>query len=309
MLKPNLFHTLRSKKRNGEKQRALVAGWFSYPDKKATFGDEKAKDVVCEWLSNMGIPFDVAGNKENRVAGVNINEIDPKHYTIFIFVCGPWQLNKSILGNFQHCIKVGINLSISNIADHGFDYLLPRDTPSIANPDIVFAAQTSMVPVCGVIFVHPQPMYGDRQRHSLVQKIITEYVETKNIVPLYLDTLLVNNHANLRDFTQFETLLKRVDFVISTRLHGMVFSLKNEIPVIAIDPIAGGAKVTAQANALGWPLLINGEDLTFEKLDNAVRKCLDKSLSKEIAQCRTNASSAVFRIRDEFIDILSSKIS
>ena len=143
-----------------QKQRAIVAGWFSYADRKATFGDIKARDVVCEWLSDANIPFDVAGDQSYQIDGVDINKVSPKAYTIFIFVCGPWQLQKPILERFQHCMKIGVNLSITNEGNEGFDYLIPRDSPSARNPDIVFAAKTSLVPVMGIVLVHSQPMYG-----------------------------------------------------------------------------------------------------------------------------------------------------
>jgi len=38
-------------------------------------------------------------------------------------------------------------------------------------------------------------------------------------------------------------------------LHGLVLALKNGIPVLAVDPVAGGAKVAAQAAAWDWPVL------------------------------------------------------
>ena len=46
---------------------------------------------------------------------------------------------------------------------------------------------------------------------------------------------------------QVESLLRRLDAVVSSRLHGMVLALKNGVPVVALDPVDGGAKVAAQA--------------------------------------------------------------
>jgi len=44
--------------------------------------------------------------------------------------------------------------------------------------------------------------------------------------------------------------------VVTTRLHGLVLGLKQGVPVLAVDPVAGGAKVAAQAAAWGWPVLL-----------------------------------------------------
>lgn len=46
----------------------------------------------------------------------------------------------------------------------------------------------------------------------------------------------------------------RMDAVVTTRLHGMVFALKN-VPALAVDPIRGGAKILRQAEAIGWPVV------------------------------------------------------
>ncbi|MGY1653002.1 hypothetical protein [Geodermatophilus sp. SYSU D01119] len=43
------------------------------------------------------------------------------------------------------------------------------------------------------------------------------------------------------------------------RLHGRVLGLEAGRPVVACDPIAGGAEVTRQAGALGRPLVVPAE--------------------------------------------------
>ena len=40
--------------------KALVAGWFSFPEMGATAGDVLVRDVVCGWLDEAGCPYDVA---------------------------------------------------------------------------------------------------------------------------------------------------------------------------------------------------------------------------------------------------------
>src|SRR3712207_4623564 len=60
------------------------------------------------------------------------------------------------------------------------------------------------------------------------------------------------------------TTLFRSDVVVSMRLHALVLGLKHGRPVVACDPIAGGAKVTSQAEALDWPLVVPAEELTAQ---------------------------------------------
>jgi hypothetical protein len=45
--------------------KAIVAGWFSFQNRKATFGDVEAMRVVTSWLEEIKLPYDVAGNLQN----------------------------------------------------------------------------------------------------------------------------------------------------------------------------------------------------------------------------------------------------
>jgi len=55
-----------------------------------------------------------------------------------------------------------------------------------------------------------------------------------------IDTSLLDNSGGLRTSGEVESLIAKMDLVITTRLHGTVLAIKNGIPVIPIDPIAGG---------------------------------------------------------------------
>jgi hypothetical protein len=66
------------------------------------------------------------------------------------------------------------------------------------------------------------------------------------------------------------------------RLHALVLGLEHGRPVIACDPIAGGAKVSSQAAALDWPLVLAAEELTAEVLDAALDRCLSGILGEHV---------------------------
>ena len=99
----------------------------------------------------------------------------------------------------------------------------------------------------GLFIVHEQPEYGERQAHDYVNQIIADFFESSELDYLTLDTLHVDNHTSTPTLGQLEAVLRRVDVVITTRLHGMVLSLRVGVPCVAIDPIAGGGKVRSQA--------------------------------------------------------------
>ena len=260
--------------------------------------------VVMDWLEEAGIAFDVACHPQNGFNGLDLDTLNPKPYTLFIFVCGPWSGHKPLLERFAHCTRIGIDLSVKS-KDHGFDILIPRNFFDVQNPDLVLASKRPGLPLAGIARVHPQPAYGDRQRHQRTGEVLDRYLAKNEVSAFPLDTLWHKNPTLVRSATQFESLIQRCDVVISTRLHGMVFALKNGTPVVAIDPIAGGSKVTAQALALEWPLIFSGEDVTEEQIQEAVRKCLNGSMDKTIQTVQSTASENLKRIKESFLQELS----
>jgi polysaccharide pyruvyl transferase WcaK-like protein len=59
---------------------------------------------------------------------------------------------------------------------------------------------------------------------------------------------------------------------MTTRLHGMVLGLKNGVPVIAVDAVSGGDKVTRQAKVLQWPEVFAAD--TVSDVELALDRCL-----------------------------------
>ncbi|MCG2786698.1 MAG: polysaccharide pyruvyl transferase family protein [Anaerolineae bacterium] len=289
-------------------RRALVTGHFSIPGGGGTFGDIEAQEKVCEWLSEAGIPFDVASNFEDGIDGVRLEQVNPADYAIFVFVCGPWYPERSIpallLQRFGHCLKIGVNLTVAEPGLAGFDFLLARDNPNEIRADIAFGRKAEALPVVGVLLVERQAAYGSRQRHLYVRQIFEEYLKTAQVVPIWLDTIIYGNKVGLQSARQFESLLRKVDVLITNRLHGLVLGLKNAVPVVAVDSIAGGGKVTAQAKALGWPVLIPVEELDVEKLAETVQMCFERGLAPELEQTHQQGLASIDRTRAEFEKIL-----
>ena len=291
---------------NGQ-ELALVAGWFSYKNNQATFGDTEAMHVVTGWLDEANISYDIACHPVNGTDGLDINALDPTIYTLFIFVCGPWgRGSNKILERFSHCRKIGVDLTLGKHAylHHGFDVVLARDMPGTLNPDLVFAAKVPTLPLVGIAQVHAQKMYGNRQRHQRVEAAINEYLSRGEVTSIILDTLHYENPVKIENAVQYENLVSRLDAVISTRLHGMVFALKRGVPVVAIDAIAGGAKVTAQANAVGWPLVLNGDTVDADQISASVKQCLNGSMKDTVARADSYARERLQQVKTEFLGAL-----
>ena len=291
-------------------QLALVAGWFSYKGACATFGDTEAMHVVTRWLDEVNIPYHIACHKVNGTDGLDINTLDPTPYSMFIFVCGPWRDDsRKILEKFEHCYKIGIDLSLEDPVhlQHGFDIILARDMPQQHNPDLAFASHVPTLPLIGIAQVHPQVMYGNRQRHKQVAKAISEYLSRGEVAYVTLDTLHRDNPVKIGNVVHYENLVARLDAVITTRLHGLVFAIKRGIPAVAIDAIAGGAKVSAQANSINWPQVHKGDTVDADQISAAVEKCLDGSLDDTVTRSRENALKKLQQVKSDFLRILSER--
>ena len=101
----------------------------------------------------------------------------------------------------------------------------------------------------------------------------------------------------------------RVDVLLTTRLHGLVYALKAGRPVIAIDPILGGDKIIAQARCIGWPKVCLAEKATPQWLNEALDWCLSDESRHSIQQCKERVSPLLAQTRDEFFSALAFKKS
>jgi Polysaccharide pyruvyl transferase len=289
--------------------KTLVAGWFSFEQMGATAGDLMARDLACKWLERAGHSYDVALAPPFS-GGVDWRSVDPQSYSHVVFVCGPfgngWPIT-AFLPRFAGCYLVGLNLSMLEPLDawNPFDLLLERDSSSCDRPDISFLSRQAKVPVVGVVLISSQPEYKELDVHRLANDAIQRFVASREMSVVHIDTCLDGNSTGLRSADEVESLIARMDLVLTTRLHGMVLALKNGVPAIAIDPVAGGGKVQRQAKTLGWRLVSTADALTDETLQQAFDYCLTEDARAKARECCQRASRTVKEVREEFVSALA----
>jgi hypothetical protein len=284
--------------------KALVAGWFSFELMGASAGDLIARDLVTAWLDEAGCPFDVA-LAAPFAGGVDWRELDPAAYSHLVFVCGPLGNGEPVaelLERFAGRRRIGVNLSMLDRLEswNPFDLLLERDSSRLARPDLVFAARSPQVPVVGLVLIDAQPEYGERDLHEAAERAIEELLASLDVAVVRIDTRLDENRTGLRSPAQVESLIARTDVVVTTRLHGLVLALKNGVPAVAIDTVRGGAKVTRQAGALGWPVLA-AEALTAAELEAALTSCLTDGTREKARACATAATGELAAVHTAFL--------
>ena len=286
--------------------RVLVAGWFSWKDAHATAGDTLARDVACEWLARAGIEHDVA-NAPQFGPGVDWRSVDPELYSDVVFVCGPVGPATpimSLLQRFSRSRMIGLDVTMLEDLDvwNPFHVLLERDSALTARPDLAFLSDETSVPVVGVVLVEPyEPEYPDRDRQTDARQAVDELLDGQVAAHVRIDTRLVDNEGGLRTPAQVESLIKRMDAIVTTRLHGLVLGLKNGVPALAIDPVAGGSKIQRQAAAIGWPLVRTADRLEHHDLKAVLDLCLSDRGRQMAAECRLQASMQLQQVRDEFL--------
>ncbi|MFO0965418.1 MAG: polysaccharide pyruvyl transferase family protein [Gemmataceae bacterium] len=292
--------------------KTLVAGWFSFELMGASAGDLLARDVACAWLREAGHDLDIA-LAAPFTGGVDWRSASPADYAQVVFVCGPFGNGPPLtdfLERFRNVPLVGLNLTMLDTLEawNPFDILIERDSSARAHPDLAFLAPPARVPLVGVVLIDSQPEYKRRDRHETANAALRRLVAARDVAAVPIDTRLdTQNQAGLASAAQIESLLARMDCVVTTRLHGAVLALKNGVPALALDPVAGGAKIRRQLETLGWPVVFNADTLDDNAMAAAFDWCLSEEARQEAARCAARASRVLAQARVEFFEALAQR--
>lgn len=292
--------------------RVLVTGWFSFEPMGATAGDVQARDLACSWLAEAGIACDVA-NAPVFGEGVDWRSAEPAHYSHLLFVCGPFGRREplpELVARFSGSRLVALDVSLVTPPEEWdpFDALLERDSAAAARPDMAFAAAPEGVPVVGVVLVPKQREYGGRAMHEEAEAMVERLTRSAGVVSVAIDTALTNDpmsHERIRSAGEAESVIARMDAVVTTRLHGLVLALKSGVPAVALDPVAGGAKVLRQAETLGWPYAFAADEVDDADLRTALAACLGEEARRTSRECARRAKLEIEELRGELLHALS----
>lgn len=276
--------------------RALVTGHFS------TVGDIEVLRQVEDQLRRIDLPYEISPLAQERVgmdpSWVRADSLDPSGFTHLLLVCGPYAPDfpakyPEVLGRFRHCTQIGINLTmVAPLAScDPFDALLERDSDRMARPDLSFLHEVRPVPVVGLCLVRRQREYGARQRHDQAADRLRRLLARAGVAVIEIDTALPrsSNRAGIGSEAEFESICARLDALVTTRLHGTVLALKNGVPVLAVDAIAGRDKVSRQTALIGWPESFALEETSDAELDLALLRCLRPEARQRATECAERA--------------------
>jgi hypothetical protein len=290
--------------------RVLLGGSFSIdnPDRPVTTaGDLMAGEVAGEWLDRAGIAHDVALSPPFH-GGVDWRAVDPADYSHVVLVCGPvgqGRKQTAFRERFRDSTLVGLDVTMLDDLEpwNPFDVLVERDSRRVQRPDISLLAAEPHPPVVGLCLIHHQRHYA-RARHDDVEAAFERLIASRPMSVVRIDTVIDSGSPGRRSPGEVGALLARMDVVLTNRLHGMVLSLKHGVPAVAVDGVEGGAKVSRQARALGWPVVLGVDSLSDERLAASFDYCLTPE-GREAAQgARRRGLESAARVEQEFLAAL-----
>lgn len=263
--------------------RTLVTGWFGLRHGEATAGDVLALRHVQARLELAGVPYDTAWSPRSRPGTLRLQDANPQRYSRLVFVCGPVHGEQiaALHQRFEHCFRVAVGVSTVDPADpalSGFHRVLGRDGPGTLRERVDLAASAPgdpPVPVVGVLLTGGKREDGDGRRPGDVGEAVTSWLAAKDCARLELDTRLdAGDWRRPATSAQYLSLVERLDVVVTDRLHGLVLALRSSVPAVAVDPVAGGANVAAQARVCRWPAVLRAEETSRRTLDTWWSWCL-----------------------------------
>lgn len=127
----------------------------------------------------------------------------------------------------------------------------------------------------GVYLTGEQGEYGAARRHREVTAMLEEWLTGVDAALLPLETRLDPRDWRLpTTAAAVGAVMGRLDAVVTMRMHGLALALRRGVPVLAVDPVAGGGKVSAQARAWDWPALVTADDADPTALGEHLSWCL-----------------------------------
>lgn len=284
-------------------------GWSSVLHGEATAGDLLSAEAVAERLRADGSEVDLAYSPAMlRAYGARggvlledadeVLQLDPAKYTHVVWACGPLTGRpvERVHERFPDARRVAVGVSVLDAGDPavtGFHAVVPRDAPdTLPSRDLAARPAVEPVPVVGVYLTRGQGEYGARRRHDAVADALAAWLGGLEVARLELDTRVDPRDWRLPSTAeQVLAVLSRLDVVVTTRMHGLVLALRAGVPALAVDPVAGGGKVSAQARAWAWPGLLTAEQVLTDPaaLDEAFGWCASPAGRAAAARARTEA--------------------
>ena len=256
-----------------------LAFWGSCRHDRAhlTIGDISSVQAFYRGFHERGLPARILFEGDYPTSGVQTVDpasCDPGSFSAFVFVCGPLHANWSagdFFGRFSCIPRLALNVSKvheSGGAENLFDLIIWRDSSDVRTFDVAIdprgrrrSATKSPRRGLSVCLVTDQPEYGAAGATSQAALDLIDEAITISGRERVGD---ISTVLGTQSLAQIEDAFSSREMIVTTRLHGSLFAIRNGVPIVAIDQVKGGAKVgRIIGEELGWPFTRKLEDLNF----------------------------------------------
>lgn len=260
----------------------ILLCWYGSLKDHGTIGDLYAVQSVAARMKASGLNFrHLTESTAFEIAGerVALDELDGNGYGTLVFVCGPvikdHPIVETIIRRFPSTRKIGVSISLfdRNHINHvqPFDVALARQGGSQRFEDVAILAPWRVTSkrvresdeqlVVGLVLRGEQGEYGlQNSLHDRTSALIA-HVLGSLAANYQVKTVEIEHHLarSGRMPVEIEALYRSCDLVLTSRFHGAVLAMRNEVPFIAIDQIRGGGKLTSLLSTSGWPFVYRVE--------------------------------------------------
>jgi hypothetical protein len=269
--------------RQGKVLKVLLAfcGTLDFRCSYTTIGDIMAVYNVALKLKQYGIDFDIAYQNHHLLDFnhfcVDIRQIIPNNYSDLLYVCGPISHTAKKLSEIfikQKRTAIGVSAATAIPTDF-FHKVYVRDSQEETNFDLAIADigfphlhinEEKRRPGLAICLVGSQSEYGINNGSNLfAQELAVLLNDINKINKVFVNTLIKPSSKNPLDA---ELDIQCCSITLTNRMHGALLSIYHRLPVIAIDQIRHGAKVTRILNKINWPVFnfFEFEAKSFKKL-------------------------------------------
>ena len=246
--------------------------------------------------------FEIEGIKSEPIQSMQLDKLNS-----VLFVCGPITLESQRMRDLVEAIKnqdipfIGISVSILSPLANPFNQVIAReglsnsffDLSPLQDADGIFLMhlkrklQIRKIKV-GVVLRGHQSEYGEEncnceKARDLVYGSLSHLERNSlGIEICEIDHVLRGNPLSV---FAYDKIYQSCDFVLTTRFHGAIMSVRNLVPFIVVDQIEGGAKVTSLLQEL-CPEKVLKVDYSAKDLSKEIFSQLDTSLRLKLTLLR-----------------------
>lgn len=245
-----------------------IASWATLGTRHATIGDLLAVDVVREALRAAGLETVLLTHPSAADAGSSMQRNSAAAPRVW--VSGPVDLSyvkqRAILGERGSGWWISNATLIENFEMRTLeaDVSTARDGPGLPTKGdfAILAPRTRPPRIAAVLLRGHQPEYRQSESvHQQVADAVGDALREAKCFPVRLDTMPPLGLSAAEAAAGLEALLAEADVVITSRLHGIIHSVRaGKVPIV-IDEIAAGGKVSACGKEFGLDILRPGPQL------------------------------------------------